>query len=983
MGTPSMIVRVLLLAAGLSLAVPVVVGQAGWEPAGRDPRAVVGRSTGDGTSDSRALPPDLPLPAVLDVPGGATALAEAAGLDPALPRARVMLASIRALYELPDGVDEHADARRERMHAYLDGLRPGPNAAPDLVPLPLSEVSWEKMLRSGRETPLLVRILRDRNAALLYYGLSALDGPTREWLESRPGLLRALRSDRRAALMAAFGRSLRVRDGRIQVPGGPAAEPFWAALVGERPDVPERFFLRLLDGDRGRVALFYDSLGHLEPGQLAFALSLPTRDPNRRQERFAALYHRAGRSLAGFDPGVRPFDRVAYDLAHLLLMSRVTPEGELGGPDSAALWNVALAGSGIPDDPRAALTGHDLTETLDAAGLAALVSIPDAAVRRLRAETWFFGQRVFGLTAETEYPDVLVALRAMAQYKALMLTLERMDVVRPGTYVLAVRQAERISAIRDPRRARIELAQFQGALGILERARFSRVLDAAQAEGLVRSLCAASREPPIREGSPIAIWIEDELLAAIRRRFGSQPAGLPDRPIEGLVLGAMSGLRSADAAGPTLQWEGLRYRVAPGAGELRRLLAIRARQGGPSLDAALSMNRAGAMILTIRSPADVPNVRGILTDVARMFEGTLPVDAMRPSGPPPPGSVLEEAVSQLTRRREPRAGDAMRAARPVLQAAEGQLAAVLLSIAYAPHLGYPDSPVLLAGDPSAHHDFGLDHPRTEARARLAWQVPREVRSPEAGWRLSGAALGLDVVLARLSLRRVASETLPQPPAYRETERAAFAEAAVLTNPYDADPRATARVAAAVRVGRERATAAVHEPGQLTDLASAIRADEWRTNLLPWMGAHEPSRVMDALSLGELAVLGGARDLAAGTLVASGWSLCAELRGVPLRVTPWTTLAGRKATGVVPSLVPDLAIGVAEALERLGVPPALGRGVLLMATLDLLDSLRTNHDDDWMTLIGQAQRVASGLVEDYVAGQTMWGALTPASDERSH
>jgi hypothetical protein len=310
-----------------------------------------------------------------------------------------------------------------------------------------------------------------------------------------------------------------------------------------------------------------------------------------------------------------------------------------------------------------------------------------------------------------------------------------------------------------------------------------------------------------------------------------------------------------------------------------------------------------------------------------------------------------------------------------LRAADVQLAAALLSMAYAPHLGYPDSPVLLGGDPALQHDFGFGQPHPAAGGSISWNIPSEVRTREEGWRLTGSILGLDVALARLSLRRAFSETLPPPPAFREVERAAFAEAAVLTNPFDAGPDAYATLIASVRAGRARVSSASRDPDQLQMLLATVGLDEWRTNLVAWMSSHEPDRVLEILSLAELADIGGGR-LAPGTPVSSGWSLGAELRGVPLMWRSWTTLAGRKSTALVPALVPDLAIGMAEALDRLRVPAALGRGVLLMAAQDLLDSLRTNHDDDWMTLVDRARRVAAGPVEDYVAGQTIWGALIP-------
>jgi hypothetical protein len=80
--------------------------------------------------------------------------------------------------------------------------------------------------------------------------------------------------------------------------------------------------------------------------------------------------------------------------------------------------------------------------------------------------------------------------------------------------------------------------------------------------------------------------------------------------------------------------------------------------------------------------------------------------------------------------------------------------------------------------------------------------------------------------------------------------------------------------------------------------------------------------------------------------------------------------------MAPGLVPDLMIAVAESLAQLKLPARLSGGVLAVATQDLLDSIRVNHDDDWMALVARAQRVAASRVEDYVAALTNDGPLVP-------
>ena len=151
-------------------------------------------------------------------------------------------------------------------------------------------------------------------------------------------------------------------------------------------------------------------------------------------------------------------------------------------------------------------------------------------------------------------------------------------------------------------------------------------------------------------------------------------------------------------------------------------------------------------------------------------------------------------------------------------------------------------------------------------------------------------------------------------------------------------------------------------------------------LMNWMHAAEPARVTDEWSLGELVRIGADGQLPA----ADGWGVSGLSADgnlfceFPVRF-PWTTLAGRKGSRLVVGMVPDLMIGVADALGGLHVPARLAVGVLSVAAQDLLDALRTNHDDDWLTLESRSRTVMTGRIEDYVAALTIGGPLVPADD----
>jgi hypothetical protein len=66
--------------------------------------------------------------------------------------------------------------------------------------------------------------------------------------------------------------------------------------------------------------------------------------------------------------------------------------------------------------------------------------------------------------------------------------------------------------------------------------------------------------------------------------------------------------------------------------------------------------------------------------------------------------------------------------------------------------------------------------------------------------------------------------------------------------------------------------------------------------------------------------------------------------------------------------------VAEWLDDRGLPAALARSVLLVATLDYIDELDLAYDDDWLALIADVQRILPGRMDDYLATITSGGAL---------
>jgi hypothetical protein len=133
---------------------------------------------------------------------------------------------------------------------------------------------------------------------------------------------------------------------------------------------------------------------------------------------------------------------------------------------------------------------------------------------------------------------------------------------------------------------------LQGALAVVDRARFARTLDRAAAEGLVRSLLEVPFVPKGSGSRALASWVEADLLPGLERAvYGGQPPG----EAETTVLRAMAGHVVDRTEGPApFDWEGLWYRADPGRGEFARLERVRARQGGDGLAEALRACRGAA-----------------------------------------------------------------------------------------------------------------------------------------------------------------------------------------------------------------------------------------------------------------------------------------------------------------------------------------------------------------------------------------------------
>jgi len=845
-----------------------------------------------------ARQPAVRMAVVLPIPAEQMANAlDIASID----RSRFLLDVVRTLFTM--GLAEGDPRQRENLRAALLVTPPTPG---EIVPLPLDASIWRETLlqRPVPDNQIVGAILTDRQTALLYHGLAGLDDETLAWLGPERDTLRHLL--RHAGAFGVFGPSVRVRAGRIVVPGGVDAEPMWQALLGADPARPSVFVRRLFGDDSGVLAWFYDAMAHLDEPQLRFATSAALA-PAARVERVRALLDVFERTGNEWQPEKQPFSRRPHDPALTLAVIQVNADGTLAGPNQRGLWERVFSDdAGARSQPRDS-SGLD-SAPIDAVWLLSRLHRVPVDVGRRRLETFLFAQRVFPNVAS---PDPLVssALRAHGAFPSLMATLERAGVTSAETMSAAAARAKALSDIGDDQARTLALTQFQASLGILDRIIRSGSLSRADADGLVTRL-AMVEQTKNGYGARIAAWIQKDLLSKLPEISGESVDSLEDT-----LLAGMAGVLVTRTPERVVEWEGRRYRVNAPRAEALRLLRVRQRQGGLSLGGALERAQ----------------------------------QAQKGGG------------------------------------GERVLADTLTSILYAAYLGDPQGPALASGNVALRHELGATGvmgPRT------AWRLPSEGHSGK-GWRVTGSLLGLDVALARLSLRRLDAGVMPPEPRMVSSERQTAALTVSLLNPLALSDAARDEIAAALARGRARLDALGAPGSNETDLDQAARdagLSAWQREALRWTIAHDGARRATQLSLLELMWLGRPRAVAAVSLDGWGAAMLPVTGCVCLAMPaaqPWEFLAGRPSLGLLATRGADVSILVADTLASLGLPAQIAPGVIALAMQEVLDQARPAHFDDWSGFSRAASAVARDSLIDYIAAQTAGGPLLPAttSDDR--
>ena len=172
-------------------------------------------------------------------------------------------------------------------------------------------------------------MLDDPMLARLYWAMSRMDTETSAGLRQFAGISNLLPF---ASVLDFYSSHISIRNGRMVVPGGAAAEPAWKELAGASPDSPKEFVARLLAKDDGWLAAYFDTLSRLTPAQQVYFT-----DAHRLPRFYEAL---RGKDIA---PGpARPVFRPDPDLLILVTRLQLDPSGQATVPGNLEVWEQIL-----------------------------------------------------------------------------------------------------------------------------------------------------------------------------------------------------------------------------------------------------------------------------------------------------------------------------------------------------------------------------------------------------------------------------------------------------------------------------------------------------------------------------------------------------------------------------------------------------------------------------------------------------------------
>ncbi|MBK9089487.1 MAG: hypothetical protein IPL90_10735 [Holophagales bacterium] len=443
---------------------------------------------------------------------------------------------------------------------------------------------------------------------------------------------------------ARFPEALVVRDGRIRLPGGEAADAVWEDVVGVPPSNREEFAVKLLGADSGKAAFVVDALRLLvEADARAFVLGR-TGGGEAAVKRFRGLYGSIERSGGDFARSRRE----PYDIAHLVRFLKLADNGVVAVPGGAALWLEAIGSSRFPEDEPelSRILAEVATGKATPEGLLPrlLRREPPGSVRNVPVRKQFLvvSSLVEARPVLADAGTIVLLFRGMERLLASYAPLEELPLDDPVVVRRYLFTLNRLDTSGTGRAAELRAGLFQASIDLLAAFCRSRALPDERARTLVRSLLdvplfAMPKLDPADGIGGFEGWLNGELVAALReeeeaflakaradvaRRDPDGELPGPARTPDDLVAAALAGWRPP----VTFAWRGGRYRFDPTSdGAARRRAFAATQEHVPLADLA----EAGAEREKAIQAARTGDAEGMRASVGALMER---LAAVRPPG---------------------------------------------------------------------------------------------------------------------------------------------------------------------------------------------------------------------------------------------------------------------------------------------------------------------------------------------------------------
>ena len=900
------------------------------------------------------------------LPGGVEGIRRALGDRAAMDGTIVGVEIARRFYGGRDARD-----RDLLLPQLIDWLQtcahPGPCTDPALpavpVPLPGPPEFWRDVVFAGNAATdtILLSIFADRRAALLYTALLSLDEDTRHWILGQPAMMGRLSEAQIGALVVAAP-YLRVSNGTWRLPGDDNARPVWMALAGVSSAEPSTFIPAFLSAEQGLVAYLAEFAATLTAEQRAIVCGFDQPAPADRIHSARRLLNALRVALPSWRPDERPFWRSATDPALFMSQLPVDASGRLRLPAGRKFWDAVLDDEhrDVSSDRARELWRH--AEPLDPAWLIGRVFTGPTQTQVTRHEQVLFAARLLGTTREDAAPSALAVLRAHARFPELLRTLDRIGVSDIDRIAAVVRRAESLTRAGGEAHARAVTAQWQSALMLLlhtvKRGTSSND-DVVRAIGLLsRGDGSAARRGDVLRW--VATWLD----------YTSAEAD----PQEGTIGQALVERLAAWDLTPArpITWEDTEYRLDAAAAERARLERVRSRAARKWLDSALAaLDLADRLEDTDRAVlpgAELARRVDVIIAAARLDSPATPEDDF--------GRAAREAASSARRRlsgqgrpSSPRVSDAL------YDLADALGAAALVETTYAASMGWAENLPLKAEAVMRRHRFATQH-AGEHYEDLAWSSPRIVTGADDPWHVSGGVLGLDVALARLTVRRMSMKPPTGPPKLSDAARQLLMTTAVLLDRRNFTDESQRQLVSLIAGARARLDRATDSPA-VESLAAEAGASPLRTSLAGWLARTDRTALGRFFSLAELMRIGLEGRPVPDDL--NRWGnretpLTGRDQCGPLPTLFWERYAGRWQDGLLVYAVPDLQLALALRLAELNLPAVLVPDLMTSATHDFTISVPARYPDDWHAMIDWAAGINLYTVERYLSLLTVDGPL---------